>query len=103
MKPGGAVLPDVATVYVAAAAVPVPNEGFWGDVYGFDMSVLGQKIAQQWRDRANLATLAPAQLATAAVALQRFDIATMAVEEADFSASVNLDVTTVQACCANMR
>lgn len=97
LRPGGAVLPDVATMYVAAAAVPVPNEGFWGDVYGFDMSFLGQQMAQQWKGRANLATLATAQLATAPVPLQRFDIATMKVEDADFSTTVILRVSKVRA------
>lgn len=88
-------LPDVATVYAAAAHVPIPNEEFWGGVYGFDMSFMGQQVAQQWRARANLATLSPSQLATDAVALQRFDIATMEVEDADFSTDVELHVTSV--------
>lgn len=35
LRPGGAVLPDVANIYVAAAGAGASGLGFWTDVYGF--------------------------------------------------------------------
>lgn len=35
LRPGGAVLPDVANIYVAAAGAGASGLGFWSDVYGF--------------------------------------------------------------------
>lgn len=35
LRPGGAVLPDIANIYVAAAGAGASGLGFWSDVYGF--------------------------------------------------------------------
>ena len=35
LKPGGAILPDSATIFVAAASRAALDISFWDDVYGF--------------------------------------------------------------------
>ena len=35
LKPGGAILPDTATIFVAAASRAALDISFWDDVYGF--------------------------------------------------------------------
>ena len=37
LKPGGAVLPDVATIHVAGFGRNATSLPFWDDVYGFRM------------------------------------------------------------------
>lgn len=38
LAPGGAVLPDTATIYVAGGAAGATGLCFWDDVYGFSMA-----------------------------------------------------------------
>ncbi len=47
LKPGGAVLPDVARVYIAAAAPAAAGYGFWDVVYGFDMRAVAREIRDE--------------------------------------------------------
>jgi hypothetical protein len=38
LAPGGAVLPDTATIYVAGGTAGATGLSFWDDVYGFSMA-----------------------------------------------------------------
>jgi len=40
LKPGGAILPDVATIHVAGFSRNATSLPFWDDVYGFQMPVV---------------------------------------------------------------
>ena len=44
LKPGGAVLPDIATLWVAAAGSGAAGLDFWDDVYGFTMAPVAAAI-----------------------------------------------------------
>ena len=54
LRPGGAVLPDQATLHIAGGGAHAGGLGFWDDVYGFDMSLLGEalnEVIPSWRAR----------------------------------------------------
>ncbi|KAE8713842.1 putative protein arginine N-methyltransferase 3 [Hibiscus syriacus] len=66
LKPGGAMLPDTATIFVAGfgkGSTSLP----WENVYGFNMSCIGKEVVES------------------------FDLATMKPDEVDFTASVQLE------------
>lgn len=44
LRPGGAVLPDIANIYVAAGGEGATGLGFWRDVYGFSMAPIWESI-----------------------------------------------------------
>jgi protein arginine N-methyltransferase 3 len=46
LKPGGAVLPDVARIFVAAAGEGATGLGFWNDVYGLSMAPVAESLRQ---------------------------------------------------------
>ncbi|CAA6654430.1 unnamed protein product [Spirodela intermedia] len=44
LKPGGAILPDIATIFVAGFGKGATSFPFWENVYGFDMSTIGREV-----------------------------------------------------------
>ncbi|CAA0838877.1 Probable protein arginine N-methyltransferase 3 [Striga hermonthica] len=46
LKPGGAILPDTATMFVAGFGRGASSIKFWENVYGFNMSCIGREIAE---------------------------------------------------------
>ena len=46
LKPGGAVLPDVATIHVAGFSRNATSQPFWDDVYGFEMPAVQADLAE---------------------------------------------------------
>lgn len=46
LKPGGAVLPDVARIFVAGAGEGATGLGFWRDVYGLCMAPVADSLRQ---------------------------------------------------------
>ena len=52
LRPGGAVLPDVAQLYVAAGGEGATGLDFWRDVYGFGCGPRGALLGSALRERA---------------------------------------------------
>lgn len=46
LKPDGAILPDLANIYLAAGGKVSTGLEFWDDVYGFTMAPIKQSIRQ---------------------------------------------------------
>lgn len=68
MKPGGLVLPNVATVHVALLSDEKRFDDavtFWEDVYGFDFSSLIPQTKRDWASDPPVTTVDPACLASA--------------------------------------
>nr|GMD63333.1 probable protein arginine N-methyltransferase 3 [Ipomoea batatas] len=47
LKPGGAILPDTATMFVAGFGRGGTGITFWDNVYGFNMSCIGNELAEE--------------------------------------------------------
>jgi len=44
LRPGGAVLPDVANVYIALGSYASEGLDFWDDIYGLSMKPIAETI-----------------------------------------------------------
>ncbi|EFJ46010.1 hypothetical protein VOLCADRAFT_82080 [Volvox carteri f. nagariensis] len=71
LKPGGALLPDRASIFIAGgfarcsgASSAAGGLGFWSDVYGFDMSPVAEAIAEAGRGQAVVLEVRPEHILT---------------------------------------
>ncbi|XP_010464990.1 PREDICTED: probable protein arginine N-methyltransferase 3 [Camelina sativa] len=91
LKPGGAILPDTATMYVAGFGKGATSLPFWEDVYGFDMSSIGKEILEDTARLPIVDVIEERDLVTEPALLQTFDLATMKPDEVDFTATATLE------------
>ncbi|XXG41195.1 hypothetical protein AAC387_Pa01g1713 [Persea americana] len=91
LKPGGAILPDIATIFVAGFGRGGTSIPFWENVYGFDMSCVGKEVAVDAAQLPIVDVIDSRDIVTNSVSLQTFDLATMTPDEVDFTASVELE------------
>lgn len=91
LKPGGAILPDTATMYVAGFAKGATSIPFWEDVYGFSMSCVGKELVEDASKYPIVDVVDSQNIVTDAVVLQTFDLVTMKSEEMNFTATVELE------------
>lgn len=90
LKPGGAILPDMASLYVAAGNEGAGGLNFWRNVYGIDMSVVAETLRRTTRSQAVVRNVDPADLVSEAQKLICLDLATMRAEDQDFTAEFEL-------------
>ncbi|KAL0900307.1 hypothetical protein Bca101_084268 [Brassica carinata] len=93
LKPGGAILPDTATMFVVGFGKGATSLPFWEDVYGFDMSSIGKEILEDTARIPVVDVVEERHLVTQAALLQTFDLATMKPDEVDFTATATLEPT----------
>lgn len=86
LKPGGAVLPDVASLHVAGAGPQAGKDWFWKDVYGFKMSSMRNRARAGALHRASVEVVNPAHLITDACAFHTIDVALEEKDKLEFSA-----------------
>ncbi|CAA7016215.1 unnamed protein product [Microthlaspi erraticum] len=91
LKPGGAILPDTATMFVAGFGKGATSLLFWEDVYGFDMSSIGKEIFEDTARIPVVDVVEERDLVTQPALLQAFDLATMKPDEVDFTATATLE------------
>lgn len=91
LKPGGAILPDTATMFVAGFAKGATSIPFWEDVYGFSMSCVGKELVEDASKHPIVDVADSQDIVTSAVVLQTFDLVTMKSEEMNFTAIVELE------------
>lgn len=94
LKPGGALLPDKATLYVAAADWVSTGLDFWDDVYGFSMKPIQDSLKATALKEAVVRSVDTQNLVSAPAALKEFDLATMAVDDQDFSSEFQFQFKT---------
>lgn len=99
LKPGGAILPDTASIYAAGFGSGGTSLPFWEEVYGFNMSCVGKELVQDAAKFPIVDVVDEKDLVTDAVLLQTFDLATMKPDEVDFTASIELEPKSI--CLAN--
>ncbi|KAF8403658.1 hypothetical protein HHK36_011762 [Tetracentron sinense] len=91
LKPGGAILPDTATIFVAGFGRGCTSIPFWENVYGFDMSCIGKEVFEDATQLPIVDVVDSCDIVTDAVVLQNFDLATMKPDEMDFTSSFELE------------
>ena len=91
LKPGGAVLPDVATMWVAGIAPGALGLDFWRDVHGLDMSAVAEREERTSRGTSRVASVKPGDVVTTSQRFLRLDLCTCT--EADLSFTADFDLT----------
>ncbi|XP_030465580.1 probable protein arginine N-methyltransferase 3 [Syzygium oleosum] len=90
LKPGGAILPDTATIFAAGFGKGATSIPFWEDVYSFNMSCIGKEIVEDAARYPIVDVVNDADLVTDAVLLQAFDLVTMKPDEVDFTSNIEI-------------
>ncbi|KAH9752321.1 putative protein arginine N-methyltransferase 3 [Citrus sinensis] len=83
LKPGGAILPDTATMFVAGFGRGGTSLPFWENVYGFNMSCVGREVVRDAAGIPIVDVVDDHDLVTDSVVLQH--------DEVDFTTSVELE------------
>ncbi|GJS31285.1 probable protein arginine N-methyltransferase 3, partial [Tanacetum coccineum] len=91
LKPGGAMLPDTATMFVAGFGKGATSVPFWENVYGFNMSSIGKELVEDAAHLPIVDVVDADNLVTNTAFLQTFDLVTMKHDEVDFTATVQLE------------
>lgn len=91
LKPGGAVLPDIATMWVAGIAPEALGLNFWRDVHGLDMSAVAEREERRSRGTSRVASVKPGDVVTTSQRFLRLDLCTCT--EADLSFTADFDLT----------
>ncbi|PSC72845.1 putative arginine N-methyltransferase 3 isoform A [Micractinium conductrix] len=92
LRPGGAVLPDVARVYLAAGSEGASGLNFWRNVYGFSMESVRESLMSDALRRAIVRPVLAQHVISEPTCVQSFDLATMKADDQDFTASFRLTV-----------
>ncbi|VFQ61383.1 unnamed protein product [Cuscuta campestris] len=95
LKPGGAVLPDTATMFVAGFGRGATSIPFWENVYGFNMSCIGKELTADASHFPIVDVVDDSDVVTSTAVLQAFDLLTMKTEEMDFTSTVELELKNV--------
>ncbi|XP_062194581.1 probable protein arginine N-methyltransferase 3 [Phragmites australis] len=90
LKPGGAILPDTATILGAGFGKGGTSLLFWENVYGFDMSCIGKEVTSTSARFPVVDVVSSQDIVTETAVLHSFDLATMKETEMDFTASFEL-------------
>ncbi|KAL8154401.1 hypothetical protein V2J09_012161 [Rumex salicifolius] len=90
LKPGGAMLPDTATMFAAGFGKGGTSIQFWEDVYGFNMSCVGKELVEDAAKFPIVDVIEKSDIVTQTACLQSFDLMTMKLDDMDFTASIEL-------------
>jgi protein arginine N-methyltransferase 3 len=85
LKPGGAVLPDIATIHVAGFSRNATSLPFWDDVYGFEMPVVQSTLLKDALKSAVVCPVKGDHVVTSSAEVRSLDMATMTVADTEFS------------------
>ncbi|MCL7021954.1 hypothetical protein MKW94_011669 [Papaver nudicaule] len=91
LKPGGAILPDTATIFVAGFGKGGTSIPFWENVYGFNMSCISKEVVEDASENPIVDVLDNCDIVTQSTVLKIFDLVTMKPEEMDFTSSFELE------------
>ena len=84
LRPGGAVLPDRASLHVAGGGAGSSSVPFWSEVYGFDLSCVGREVHAESARVGVVAPVAAADVVTGAACLRAYDLCALREEEVGF-------------------
>jgi len=85
LKPGGAILPDIATIHVAGFGRNATSLPFWDDVYGFEMPTVQTRLMSDAIKSATVAPVKGEHVVTESAEVKRLDLSIVTVKELDFT------------------
>lgn len=90
LKPGGAILPDIAKMYVAGVGKGGTSLSFWENVYGFNMSCIGKEVVEDAAQQPIVDVVDSRDIVTETFVLHTLDIMTVKSEDMDFTTTFEL-------------
>ena len=100
LRPGGAVLPDAARVFLAPATAGAVGTPFWDDVYGFAMPAVAEGVRSAALREVLVHVVQPEDVLGEGACVASFDLATIAAADQDFTADFRLTASRGPATCA---
>ena len=91
LKPGGAVLPDIASIHLAAAGPGATGLCFWQKVYGFDYSLVQQELLEDAHKTALVKAVSRQDLLSTSCCVCQLDLASMTTADCDFNSDFVLE------------
>ncbi|GAB2282429.1 Protein arginine N-methyltransferase 3 [Dionaea muscipula] len=91
LKPGGAILPDTASMFAAGFGGGGTSLPFWENVYGFNMSCVGKELLADASEAPIIDIVEACDIVTKSALLQTFDLVTMKLEDMDFTSFIELE------------
>ncbi|XP_072976570.1 probable protein arginine N-methyltransferase 3 [Typha angustifolia] len=90
LKPGGAILPDTATIFGAGFGRGGTSLPFWENVYGYDMSCIGKEVVEDASCVPIVDVVNSQDIVTESAMLHFFDLVLMKQDEMDFTSTFDL-------------
>ncbi|CAD5181458.1 unnamed protein product [Musa acuminata subsp. malaccensis] len=94
LKPDGAILPDTATLFAAGFGRGGTSIPFWENVYGFNMSCISKEVMEDASCVPIVDAIDSRDIMTESVVIHSIDLATMKIDEMDFTAIFELKLRT---------
>ncbi|KAG0556222.1 hypothetical protein KC19_11G036100 [Ceratodon purpureus] len=92
LKPGGAILPDTAEMFVAGFGKGGTSLSFWENVYGFNMKSVGEEVVRDATQAPIIDVVDSKDVITTSALIQAFDLATMKADDTDFTSQFKLEL-----------
>eukprot|EP00249_Psilotum_nudum_P017825 c26509_g1_i1 orf=316-2469(+) len=93
LRPGGAILPDMAQMFIAGFGRGGTSLPFWEDVYGFDMQCIGQEVMEDAAQSPIIDVLEGKDVVTEACLIHEFDLVNMKCDDVDFTEMFELKLS----------
>ncbi|KAG6551599.1 hypothetical protein Mapa_006676 [Marchantia paleacea] len=90
LKPGGAMLPDTATMFVAGYGKGGTSLSFWENVYGFDMQSVGEEVLYDATLHPIIDVINAKDVITDSCLIKEFDLLSMKHEDVDYTADFHV-------------
>jgi len=90
LKPGGAVLPDIATIHIAGFDRKATDFPFWEDVYGFEMPEIKKQLFDGAMKTAVVTHVEGSRLTTSGAQVCELDLATCSIADTEFTTEFSL-------------
>ncbi|CAI5461673.1 unnamed protein product, partial [Closterium sp. Yama58-4] len=90
LKPGGALLPDTASMHVAGIGEGATSVGFWRDVYGFTMASVAREIQDDAARTPLVQEVKACDIVTSTCTIKHFDLCTVTVPDLDFTSDFQI-------------
>lgn len=90
LKPGGAVLPDIATIHIAGFDRAATSFPFWDDVYNFQMPEVARQLHEGALKTAVVTHCEGKHLTTDSIQVCELDLATCSIADTEFTTEFTL-------------
>ena len=90
LKPGGAILPDIARMFAAGIRYEGTDLQFWDKVWGYDMTAMRDEVQKQSLKTAVVTDISGSHVITSTSTIRTFDLSTVSKEEIPFTSDFTL-------------